>query len=667
VTRSIRVFAPAAILALLAAAAVFLWIGLNVGGAGDEQELLDPGALVRFMLPASRTIVDLSLAVLVGAMLMCMWALSTDKPEYGRAMDIGACGAAVLTIASGLTLILSYVDASGKPFSTGPEFGAALAQFSTEIDLGRLWIIEVLVAAVTTVLCFAIRTRLLTILPLIGAVGAIMPLAAQGHAAGASGHDLAVNAMFLHLGGAATWIGGLATLAILAWKLPRGRLPVIAERYSTIALFAYICVALSGVVGGAMRLHGPQDILGTGYGQLLLMKFVAVVLLFFFGAGQRLRLIPKLSQHGSAGTRSFVWFIVLEFVVMGAASGVAGALGRSETPVAIEPARDSVGNVPPAEWLTGDPLPPPFEFSRVFTEWKFDLMWGLFAVFSIALYIYGLWRLKQRGDRWPVGRTVCWILGMITLAYTTNGFMNAYERYVFSQHMMGHMLLTMGIPMLLVLGAPTTLAMRAARQRKDGSWGLREWIMWGVNTPWAKIITNPIVAAVIFAGSLWVFYFTPVLRWAMAEHVGHVWMIVHFLLSGYLFALVMIGIDPIPKRPQYALRLVILLATMAAHAFFGVTIMMSTGLLASDWFGAMGRTWGAPPLEDQQVGGGIAWGIGEIPTLLLTLVVAVQWSRNDDRVQKRKDRAADRLGDRELEAYNEMLAKRAERDKAYDR
>ena len=79
---------------------------------------------------------------------------------------------------------------------------------------------------------------------------------------------------------------------------------------------------------------------------------------------------------------------------------------------------------------------------------------------------------------------------------------------------------------MLVLGAPITLALRAVQKRDDGSWGGREWILWMVQTPYSKVITHPAVAAVIFAGSLWVFYFTPVARWAAEEHVGHQWMII---------------------------------------------------------------------------------------------------------------------------------------------
>jgi putative copper resistance protein D len=136
-------------------------------------------------------------------------------------------------------------------------------------------------------------------------------------------------------------------------------------------------------------------------------------------------------------------------------------------------------------------------------------------------------------------------------------------------------------------------------------------------------------------------------------------MVVHFLIVGYLFVSALIGVDPAPYRAPYPLRLLILLGTMAFHAFFGLSLITSTGLLSADWYGAMGWGPSIPALSDQQTAGGIAWGIGELPTLALAITVAIMWSRNDARESKRYDRKADRDGDAELAAYNEMLARRA--------
>ena len=77
-------------------------------------------------------------------------------------------------------------------------------------------------------------------------------------------------------------------------------------------------------------------------------------------------------------------------------------------------------------------------------------------------------------------------------------------------------------------------------------------------------------------------------------------------------------------------------------------------LLAQSWFSSTG--WGIDALADQRTGGSIAWGLGELPTVVLLVVVAVQWSRSDERESRRRDRAADRDGDADLTAYNAMLA-----------
>ncbi len=655
--RFFRVIAPAALLA--ATLAAVFW-GLAIGGAADERLILDPGDIVRYGLPLSRTLVNVSIAGVIGSVVMAVWALATDRDEYRIAMDLAAASAAALTVASAATIIFTYIDVSNLAFSPDASFGAGLAQFVTEIELGQLWLWELLLGALVTVLAFAIRGRRSTLIVLIGALLTTLPLAQQGHAAGAAGHSQAVNSLLVHLVGAAVWLGGLFTLVFLAKAVSRDRLALLVARYSTLALLAFIGVAASGIVSAWLRIGSWGDLFGTGYGQLVVLKAIALIVLGAFGAVQRQLLIPRIATSARGGW-IFAWLVTAELAVMGIASGIAGALGRTATPVPQESAQDLAGSTP-AEFLTGDPLPPELTVSSYFTEWKFDLAWGLVCFFGIAFYLAGVIRLARRGDRWHVGRTIAWLIGMLMLFYTSNGPFNAYEQYLFSVHMLGHMMYMMLIPLILVLGAPVTLALRATAKRTDGSWGGREWIMWMVQTPWSKFITHPVIAAVIFVGGLWVFYFTPIFRWAMSEHLGHQWMIIHFLISGYLFSLTMIGIDPIPKRFPHPFRLVILFATMASHAFFGVTVMTGDALLLSDWFGAMGRDWGPDPLADQKTGGGITWGIGELPTLALALVVAVQWARSDTKEQKRKDRAADRSGEAELKAYNEMLAKQAERD-----
>jgi putative copper resistance protein D len=651
------VFAPALFLTVALAVLV---VALVFGGAAAERDVLDPGAFVRFGLPVSRMIVNIAAAGMIGSLVFAVWVLARKRQEYGVALDFAAGSAATLTVASLATLLFTFVEIAGITPSAQELFGSALAQFVTDIEVGQLWLLVVIFAAVTTVLAFAIRDQRAVLVVLAAAVVTIVPLAQQGHAAGASGHNEAVTSLTVHLIAVAVWLGGLLTVAVLSRSVDRTRLVVITLRYSSLALLAFIGVASSGVVSSVLRVGSFSDLVTTGYGWILVAKIVTLTALGVFGFLQRKRFIGRLNAPGSAGTKAFWMLITLELAIMGVASGLAAALGRTQTPVP-QTVLTGEDRVTPAEWLTGEPLPAEITATTMFTAWKFDLGWTLVAVFAIFFYLAGVWRLRQRGDRWPIHRTVLWVAGVVFLFYATNGILNAYEKYLFSVHMLGHMLLAMVIPTLLVLGAPITLALRAIQKRKDGSWGTREWIMWGLHTPYAKFITHPIVAAMLFAGSLWIFYYTPLMRWATTDHLGHQWMIIHFVFTGYLFALSLVGIDPIPYRFPYPLRLVTLFATMAFHAFFGISIMSNTSLLLADWYGAMGRTWGLPPLADQSLGGGIAWGLGELPSIMLAILVALEWSRSDERKAKRRDRDAERTGDRELNDYNAMLAQRAAR------
>ncbi|NLA10217.1 MAG: bifunctional copper resistance protein CopD/cytochrome c oxidase assembly protein [Microbacteriaceae bacterium] len=569
-----------------------------------------------------------------------------------------------------------------------------------DIPMGRAWLMTVIAGAIITVVAFAVRSWLGTALLLALSIAALYPMATQGHTAGAAGHNIAVTGLFLHLVGAAVWLGGLILLIAIRPIIDREKMGRVLLRYSSLALAAFIVVAFSGYASAALRV-GEWDAMLTPYGILIIVKVAALLAIGVLGAIYRRSLIARIvgpskrelaamqradasaaastsaartstttrraaasaqsaaiAQARAAGDRRFWGLIVLELVFMGIASGVAVALARTAPPVPQEPAEIPT----PAQRLTDRLLPPELGPIQWLTEWYVDLLWIVACGFGLFFYLAAVRRMRRRGDAWPIFRTIAWVVGVLALFWVTNGPINAYQEYLFSVHMIGHMLLAMAIPILLVLGAPVTLALRTIRKRDDGTRGGREWILWAVNTPFSKVITNPYVTAAIFVLSLWVFYYTGIFRWSMVDHLGHQWMVVHFLISGYLFAQSLIGIDPVPYRLPYPGRLVLLLATMAVHAFFGVAIMAQEGLFVAEWFGAMGRTWGPTPMEDQQSGGGIAWSVGEIPSLILAITLAIQWSRSDTKEQHRLDRHADRTGDAELNEYNEQLARIAARD-----
>jgi cytochrome c oxidase assembly factor CtaG/putative copper export protein len=635
---------------LLVVALACLLAALQFGGAAQAPLLADPGAAVRFGLPIAKLAVNLGAAGTIGSLALVVFALSPREPEYGRALDVAAGASAFWAVASAATGFLTFLSVYLQPVTLDARFGQLIGSFFTQVDFGRAWLATTLIAATVTVLCFAVRGQTLLLFVTAFSVVALIPMAQQGHSAGAAGHDAAVASLGLHLVFAAIWLGGLLLIVAIRGSLEPRRVGIVLARYSSLALVCFVVVAVSGYVNAALRV-GSLDGLLRPYGILVLVKVSALLVLGVFGAMHRRFLVARMQDAKNSASALFWWIMAAELGFMGVASGVAAALARTDPLV-----EEEVVQTTPAFILTGEALPPPVTLARYFTEWRFDVIWVLAIGFLAFFYAAAVWRLHRRGDKWPVHRTVLWTLGLALLFYVTNGGLNAYEKYLFSAHMLAHMLLGMMIPVLLVPGAPVTLALRALVKRHDGSRGAREWIMLGVHSRYAGFLANPIVAAVLFAASLWAFYYTPLFRWATTDHIGHEWMVLHFLATGYLFVQSLIGTDPVPYRAPYPLRLVLLLGTMAFHAFFGLSLMTGTGLLLADWYGAMGRDWGPSALADQQAGGGIAWSAGEIPTIILAIVVAFSWAKSDTKDAKRLDRKADRDGDQDLEEYNRMLA-----------
>ena len=642
----------------LLVALIALIAALNIGGGANPPLLGDPGLGVRFGLPIAKLLVDITAATLIGSLVLALWALSNTDTAYRKAIDLAAGSAFALTISAVAVGILTFVSVSNTPFSAEPKFGQQLWFFFTSIALGQAWMWTIGLAAAVTVLCIAVTNQTALFFVGLVAVGTLVPMALQGHAAGISGHAAAITSLGLHLVFVSVWFGGVVSLVFLRKHIAADRLAATVSRYSTLAIIAFIVVAVSGVANAAIRLGGWDALVTSGYGQLVLIKVLGMLALGAFGLAQRGYLVRRMATD--AARSAFWWFISIELVVMGAVAGIAAGLARTPTPVSQE----LNPNPTPAEILTGDKLPPELTLDRYFTAWNLDLIWLLICGFGIFFYLVGVWRLYRRGDKWPWYRPVLWVLGMLLLFYITNGGINSYEMYLFSAHMGAHMTLGMMVPILLVPGAPITLAMRAIHKRDDGSRGGREWINIAVHSWYGKLISHPMFATINFVGSLWLFYYTPIFRWATSDHIGHEWMIVHFLLAGYLFVQSIIGIDPGPSRWPYPFRLVQLLAAMTVHAFFGLGIMSYEGLFLPDWYGAMGRTWGSTPMADQQAGGAIAWSVGEIPNLIIAVVLAMQWSRSDARLAKRTDRQADRTDDAELKAYNAMLGRLSTEDKA---
>ncbi|MEU2023887.1 cytochrome c oxidase assembly protein [Streptomyces sp. NPDC016469] len=297
---------------------------------------------------------------------------------------------------------------------------------------------------------------------------------------------------------------------------------------------------------------------------------------------------------------------------------------------------------------------PPFTLGRGL-HFSADPFFLIGCVLAVLLYGYGVLRLRRRGDAWPVGRTVLFMTGVLTIALVMCTRLNDYGMVMFSVHMVQHMVISMLSPILLLLGAPVTLALRALPVAQRGTKGPRELLLMLLHSRYMKIVTHPAFTIPLFIASLYGLYFTPLFDYLMGSTAGHLVMMVHFLAVGLFFFWPIMGVDPGPHRPGYVMRMLELFAGMPFHAFFGIALMMASTPMVEVYKDPPGSL-GIDALSDQSAAGGIAWAFSEIPSVVVLVALVFQWYRSEQRTAKRSDRAADRDGDQELQAYNAYLA-----------
>ncbi|WP_245616082.1 cytochrome c oxidase assembly protein [Phycicoccus jejuensis] len=638
------------LLLTLAAGLVALVPAALLTGAADPLALADPGPAVRWGVPVVATVGNIASSTTLGLLLLAVFLAPerarTDRRGTARRLA-GATGV-LWAVAALLEVVLTFADLSGTPL-TSPDLLPQLLSFAWALETTRVLVIAAGVAVVVAATVGLARSRAATAWLAALTLVAIVVHALNGHSAGSASHEDAVNGLAVHLLGVSVWVGGLLALVMMRRALGRD-LGATVGRFSVLATWAIVAVGLSGLVQAWIRI-GSLDGLTTTYGIVLLGKVVAIAVLAVLGAQQRRTLAARLSADPSDG-RAFARLAVTELAVMGVAVGLASVLARS-----IPPVPDALPDPGIVLELTGYPDPGPFGGADWLLAWRMDWLFVAVAVLAVGLYVAGFVRLRRRGDAWPVLRVVTWTLGWALFVWATCGAPGIWGRVLFSAHMVMHMVIAMIVPLLLVPAAPVTLALRTLAARRDKTWGTRELLLQVVHSRAMRVLANPVVAAAVFFFSLAAFYYTGLFELALTTHTGHLLMMAHFLLTGYLFVWVMIGIDPGVPRWSPLMLLVILFATVSFHAFFGVALTGSSTLLAPDFFTAINLPWGPDPLADQHTAGEIAWGIGEAPTLTLAVIVAVQWFRSEMRETARLDRKADRDGDADLTAYNARLAR----------
>ncbi len=515
--------------------------------------------------------------------------------------------------------------------------GNILRSFITQTTLGKLFGIQIVAALVCAFAAVrAKKTGGAVFLISIAWIGGLAPYL-ESHGSSSGNHMLAIGLVIVHVAAISLWFGGVIALFLM----PKSDREIARKRFTPLALWCVSAIALTGVVNAFIRIESFANI-RSDYGLLVILKTLILIFVLTLVAQGRKKL----------GEQNFTKQLIQELILLTTVLVLGVFLGQGEPP------EHSSADVVEA---IGIKMPESPTLSRLLFEYEPDGLFLALLILAVALYVKGVIILSKRGDKWPIGRTVAFALGITAIDYAVNGGLGVYAQVAFSFHMISHMVLATLAPIGIVLGAPITLALRTLPiGRTQDERGVRGYAIAILHSRYSSIITHPVSALIIFEASLFALYFTNLFNWLMSYHFGHFFMGLHFLLSGILLFFVIIGVDPTPQKSPFIFRIVILFVAISIHAFFSVALMSSSQLVDGGYFAEIARPWWPDFLADQKMGASIGWAMGEIPILLALIATFLQWIRADERDAKRIERNSNRarqFGEPdELDKYNQYLS-----------
>lgn len=650
-TRRPQVILAGVIALGLTAALVFPVAFVIQAGAAPYEAVarVHPGYAVSILTTSLWGITELASILTVGALISVLFFRPTSptktmdlQPGVDRAILKAASG--IWALGSGLLLLIDPLDTSGVPFSELGTPGALDYVLDAGSNQGALIVRFIFTTIVALTAVFATRWTTLLVTLWASVIAVLAPIVV-GHVLVGPSHDLGLDAAAIQALAAYPLLGLLVVLAVqhLAGQ------SIHAATWRRLLIFGAIAVPVilaTDAVVTWFKLAG-SGLFDSLTGQFISLRWLGLVALIgaLFIAWRAYRNATTATRAGLVLTLGVVaTSIWLAFTV---------TLTREPPPQFFVPTSIS-------EIFLGFDVPEPPTFGVLMSHWRLNLLITTLAVAAITAYLVALVVARRRGTTWPVGRTICWLLGWATVLFVINSGIGKYSAPHFGIHMLMHMSLNMVAPILLAMGGVVTLLLRACRADSPIH-SLRNWITWVMAWRGMKLLYNPLLIFAMFVASFYVLYFTGLFETLMTYHWGHQLMNLHFLLVGFLYYSLIIGVDRTPRTLPHIARLGMALAIMPFHAFFGVILMNNETIIARDYYTILDMPW-ADLAAAQEMGGAVAWAGGEIPALIVVVALGLQWARQDKKEAIRRDRHIDSGRDTEYDDYNRMLARLGQRN-----
>lgn len=632
--------------------AVPVAIVVSLGGAPFEEIRLDfPGFDVAITTTVLTAGANLGSMVSIGALMHVMF-LRADPRKRAKIVSerfeirILQLSASLWAVSAAFLVIFVTLDRNGAPLAAlgTPQAFPVLFRLSYA---PMAWTVSLAAAAVVLFASYFAHRWMGMLIPLWASAISILAPVVTGQVLVGPNHDFGGDAAVFQTIAAYALFG---CIIVAAFRVASGRLlhPVTLRRLFFVAIVALPVILLSELVITWFKLAGSSPVASlTGVLLLISTCSVIVVALSVYVAW-------SLSRRAKLQARNVSGLLTIAATAVFAWLGAAVSMTRQPPPQYFVPTSIT-------EIFLGFDVDDEPTALVLFTHWRPNLLFLGIAFVAIAVYLLAVRELRQRGDQWPAGRTLAWILGWSVVVFATSSGFGKYSAPDFGIHMIVHMSLNMLGPGLMVMGGVVTLLLRATRSNPHKPAGVHDWINWILQWRVAHFLYNPLIVFVLFIGSYYGLYLTGLFGELMRFHWAHQFMNLHFLIVGYLYYSLIIGVDRPPRPLPHIGKLGYVLAAMPFHAFFGVILMTSGTIVAESFYLYLNLPW-ADLQAQQYLAGGVAWAGGEIPLLIVIAVLSVQWGRQDAKEARRLDRHLDTGRDDEFDVYNEMLARLSERD-----
>ncbi|MEO8563233.1 MAG: cytochrome c oxidase assembly protein [bacterium] len=228
------------------------------------------------------------------------------------------------------------------------------------------------------------------------------------------------------------------------------------------------------------------------------------------------------------------------------------------------------------------------------------------------------WRARQGPavGRSPSSAQRATFFAALTLIFLSlNGWLHDLsDGYLFSAHMVQHLVLTLVAPPMLIMGTP--------------GWMLRPALAWRGVGPVARWLTAPVHCFLIFNVVLAAWHLPPMYEYAMAHHPVHIVQHLCFMTAAVLMWWPVLS--PLPELPRlsYPGQMLYLFLMSIPMSLIAVCIGYADHALYP-WYSSAPRIWGITPMQDQLIGSLIMWIPGGLYFFAIISVVFFRWQKMD--------------------------------------